>query len=158
MGTVMSNPISTAWRKLFYHDGDRYFLLPEVDAASPEPPDEGPFGEAGPKVASWYTRITFGGRHATPMFYTIIGVILAILTILEVWFFTLDVFGWFFVPMMLLLAVAKFIIVVAFYMHLRFDKSILTLVCGSGFLIAIAVFMILLTVQEKVAPDPQIAP
>ena len=60
--------------------------------------------------------------------------------------------------MMLLLAVAKFVIVVAFYMHLRFDKSILTLVFSAGFVIAIAVFMILLTVQDKVAPDPQIAP
>ena len=59
---------------------------------------------------------------------------------------------------MLFLALAKFIVVVAFFMHLRFDKNLLTLVFSSGFVIAIAVFMILLTVQGKVAPDPVIAP
>ena len=151
----MANPISRAWRKLFYHDGDRYFLLPQVDSALPEPPNEGPFGDAGPPVVGWINRITFGGRHATPFFYTVIGVILAVLTLLEVYFFTIDdTFGALFVPLMLLLALGKFIIVVAFFMHLRFDKNLLTLVFASGFLIAIAVFMIVLTVQDKVAPDP----
>ncbi|MBT3941829.1 MAG: hypothetical protein HOC77_10995 [Chloroflexi bacterium] len=155
----MANPISKAWRKLFYHDGDRYFLLPQVASAQPEPPNEGPFGDAGPRAVSWFTRITFGGRHATPFFYTVIGIILAVLTLLEVWLFTLDdLLGATFVPLMLFLALAKFIVVVAFFMHLRFDKNLLTLVFSSGFVIAIAVFMILLTVQGKVAPDPVIAP
>lgn len=155
----MANPISKVWRKLFYHEGDRYFLLPQVDSAVPEPPNEGPFGDAGPQVTGWFNRITFGGRHATPFFYTIVGIILAVVTLLEVWLFTLDdMFGATFVPIMLLLALAKFVIVVAFFMHLRFDKNLLTLVFSSGFIIAIAVFMILLTVQDKVAPAAQIAP
>ena len=84
---------------------------------------------------------------------------MAILTVLEVWFFTLDDgFGVLFVPTMLVLALAKFIIVVAFFMHLRFDKSLLSLIFAAGFVIAIAIFMIFLSIQDKVNPAPLIAP
>ena len=84
---------------------------------------------------------------------------LAVLTILEVYFFTIDeFFGAFFVTVMLLLAVLKFIIVVAFFMHLRFDKSLLTLVFTSGFIIAILVFVIMLAVQGQLSPAPMVAP
>jgi cytochrome c oxidase subunit 4 len=155
----MANPISRLWSKIFYHGGNRHFLLPNVDAARPDPPNEGPFGEAGPVVFGWWNRLTYGDKVATPVFYTIVGAILAILTVLEVWFFTLDDgFGSLFVPTMLVLALAKFIIVVAFFMHLRFDKNLLSLIFAAGFVIAIAVFMIVLSVHDKVNPAPLIYP
>ena len=155
----MANPISKAWRKLFYHDGDRYFLLPQVGSSMPEPPNEGPFGDAGPPMLGWISRMTWGGRNATPFFYTVIGVLLGVLTLIEVYFFTIDdFFGSFFVTVMLLLALLKFIIVVAFFMHLRFDKSLLTLVFSAGFIIAVAVFVIMLNVQGQFAPDKLVAP
>jgi cytochrome c oxidase subunit 4 len=155
----MANPIARAWRKLFYQDGGSYFLLPKVDSSYPDPPNEGPFGDAGPPVWRWMDRVTYGGKVATPFFYTIIGVWLAVLTLLEVYFFTIDeFFGAFFVTVMLLLAVLKFIIVVAFFMHLRFDKSLLTLVFTSGFIIAILVFVIMLAVQGQLSPAPMVAP
>jgi cytochrome c oxidase subunit 4 len=155
----MANPIARAWRKLFYQDGGSYFLLPKVDSSYPDPPNEGPFGDAGPPVWRWMDRVTYGNKVATPFFYTIIGVWLAVLTILEVYFFTIDeFFGAFFVTVMLLLAVLKFIIVVAFFMHLRFDKSLLTLVFTSGFIIAILVFVIMLAVQGQLSPAPMVAP
>ena len=155
----MANPISRAWRKLFYQDSGSYFLLPKVDSAFPDPPNEGPFGDAGPPVWRWIDRMTYGGKVATPFFYTIIGVWLALLTFIEVYFFTIDAFfGAVFVTVMLLLALLKFIIVVAFFMHLRFDKSLLTLVFTSGFLIAIFVFVIMLSVQGQFAPAPMVAP
>ena len=155
----MANPIARAWRKAFYHEGDRYFLLPRTDSALPNPPNEGPFGDAGPPVLGWLNRLTWGGRSATPFFYTVIGVWLAVLTGLELWFFALDdSFGAMFVPVMLLLALAKFISVVAFYMHLRFEKNLLSLVFASGFIIAIFVFVIMLTVQDQFAPARLVAP
>ena len=155
----MATPITRAWRKLFYHEGDRYFLLPQSDSSLPNPPNEGPFGDAGPPLLGWLNRLTYGGRTATPMFYTIIGVWLAALTGLELWFFVLDdTFGALFVPVMLLLALAKFITVVAFYMHLRFEKNLLSLVFASGFIIAIAVFVLMLNVQDQFAPDKLVAP
>ena len=155
----MTNPISRAWRKLFYQDSGSYFLLPKVDASFPDPPNEGPFGDAGPPVWRWIDSVTYGGKVATPFFYTIVGAWLAVLTLLEVYFFTIDAFfGAFFVTVMLLLALLKFIIVVAFFMHLRFDKSLLTLVFTSGFIIAILVFVIMLSVQGQLTPAPMIVP
>jgi cytochrome c oxidase subunit 4 len=155
----MANPISRAWRKLFYQDGGSYFLLPKVDSSFSNPPNEGPFGDAGPPVWRWIDRMTYGGRHATPFFYTVIGVMLGLLTVVEVYFFTIDdFFGGLFVTVMLLLALLKFIIVVAFFMHLRFDKNVLTLVFTAGFLIAIFVFVIMLNVQGQFAPAPLVAP
>lgn len=155
----MANPIARAWRKLFYHEGDRYFLLPQTDSALSNPLNEGPFGDAGPPVLGWINRLTYGDRSATPFFYVIIGVLLGVLTVVEVWFFTIDdVFGSFFVTIMLLLALFKFIVVLAFFMHLRFEKNLLTLVFTSGFIIAIAVFVIMLVVQGQFAPAEQLAP
>ena len=150
----MANPIARAWRKLFYHEGDRYFLLPRTDSALPNPPNEGPFGDAGPPVLAWLNRLTYGDRVPTPLFYTIIGIGLGMLTVIEVWFFTMrDSFGAFFVTVMLLLALFKFVVVVAFFMHLRFDKNLLSLVFASGFIIAIAIFVIMLVVQGQFSPD-----
>ena len=150
----MANPIARAWRKLFYHEGDRYFLLPRTASALPNPPNEGPFGDAGPPVLAWLNRLTYGGRVHTPLFYTIIGIGLGVMTVIEVWFFTMrDSFGAFFVTVMLLLALFKFVVVVAFFMHLRFDKNLLSLVFASGFIIAIAIFVIMLVVQGQFSPD-----
>ena len=154
----MANPIARAWRKRFYHEGDRYFLLPRTGSALPNPPNEGPFGDAGPPVLAWLNRLTYGGRVPTPLFYTIIGVGLGVLTVIEVWFFTMrDSFGAFFVTVMLLLALFKFVVVVAFFMHLRFDKNLLSLVFASGLIIAIAIFVIMLIVQGQFSPDKLIA-
>ena len=143
---------------MFYHEGDRYFLLPRTGSALPNPPNEGPFGDAGPPVLAWLNRLTYGGRVPTPLFYTIIGVGLGVLTVIEVWFFTMrDSFGAFFVTVMLLLALFKFVVVVAFFMHLRFDKNLLSLVFASGLIIAIAIFVIMLIVQGQFSPDKLIA-
>lgn len=154
----MANPIAQAWRKLFYHEGNRYFLLPPTNSASPSPPNEGPFGEAWPSMMTWLGRLTYGGRVPTPLFYTIIGVVLALLTGLEVWLFTLkDTIGGSFVTIMLLLALFKFIIVVAFFMHLRFEKSLLSWVFASGLFIAVAIFVLMLTIQGQLIPEPLVA-
>ena len=151
----MANPIAQAWRKLFYHEGNRYFLLPPTNSASPNPPNEGPFGEAWPSMTTWLGRLTYGGRVPTPLFYTIIGVVLALLTGLEVWLFTLrDTIGGSFVTIMLLLALFKFIIVVAFFMHLRFEKGLLSWVFASGLFIAVAIFVLMLTIQGQLIPEP----
>lgn len=134
-------------------------MLPENDSSLPNPPNEGPFGDAGPPVLGWFNRLTYGDRSATPFFYTIIGIWLGLLTVVEVWFFTIDdFFGGLFVTVMLLLALTKFIVVLAFFMHLRFDKNLLSLVFASGFIIAIAVFVIMLSIQRQFIPDTLVAP
>ena len=70
-----------------------------------------------------------------------IGIILAALTGLEVAAYYLEeALGAFTVPLLLGLSIAKFILVVGFFMHLKFDSKIFTGLFVSGLILA--VFMV----------------
>ncbi len=73
-------------------------------------------------------------EHAHPgaRTYTIVGVILAIITMLEVYAYTQESIRPILVPVLLVLSATKFVMVVGFYMHLRFDHPLFTGVFGFG--------------------------
>src|SRR5579859_4433792 len=77
-------------------------------------------------------------EHAHPgaKTYVIIGVILAIITVAEVFFYTQEAVRAFLVPLLLVLSASKFVLVVGFYMHLKFDHPLFTGVFGFGLLVA----------------------
>ena len=85
-------------------------------------------------------------EHAHPgaKTYVIIGVILALITLLEVWVYNVEAVRPFLVAILLPLSAAKFAIVVGFYMHLRFDHPLFTGVFGFGLLVAASVITALL--------------
>ena len=60
-------------------------------------------------------------HHPGPRKYIVIGVILAVLTAVEVGLFYLEATAALIVWMLLITSIAKFLIVVGFFMHLRFD-------------------------------------
>lgn len=62
--------------------------------------------------------------HATTGHYVRIAIILTILTILEVATYYLDIPFALLVPLLLVLAAMKFALVVAYYMHLRYDSKL----------------------------------
>lgn len=140
----MANWISRAWRAALLHRGGRYFLLPRTESELPGPAHEGPFGVGGAAAADWFNRVTRADGHTTPAFYVAVGVVLAVITLLELWVFTIEELGAWFAPLLLVLAAVKFLLVVAFFMHLRFDRPLLSWVFGAGLAIAIALFVILL--------------
>ena len=76
-------------------------------------------------------------EHAHPGWqtYTIVGVILAIITVAEVFFYTQESVRAFLVPLLLALSASKFVLVVGFYMHLRFDHPLFTGVFGFGLMV-----------------------
>jgi hypothetical protein len=51
----------------------------------------------------------------------------------------------------LILALLKFVIVVGFYMHLRFEKSTLSRFFTAGFILATALYTIVLTALGVIA-------
>jgi cytochrome c oxidase subunit IV len=65
-----------------------------------------------------------GQPHASWKLYAIIGLILAIITGVEVAVFYIEVLAPVLVPLLVVLSAAKFIIVVLFYMHLKWDHAI----------------------------------
>lgn len=83
--------------------------------------------------------------------YVIIAGILALLTVVEVLTYTnpelfLGEDGPLLIPALLVLMAIKFWMVVGFFMHLRFDKKVLTVVFYAGLALAVAVFLAILTI------------
>jgi cytochrome c oxidase subunit IV len=85
-------------------------------------------------------------EHAHPgaKTYTLVGVVLAIITVAEVFFYTQESVRTFLVPLLLVLSAAKFATVVGFYMHLKFDHPLFLGVFGFGLLVAASVITALM--------------
>jgi cytochrome c oxidase subunit IV len=62
--------------------------------------------------------------HPTWKTYVVIGAILTVITAIEVAIFYIPALAGIIVPTLLVLSTAKFLIVVLFYMHLKFDSPI----------------------------------
>ena len=78
--------------------------------------------------------------HASVGFYWMIAAILAVITGLEVAIFYIPAIGSMLVPGLLVLSTAKFVMVVMFFMHLKFDSKIFTGLFLAG--LSLAIFMI----------------
>ena len=86
--------------------------------------------------------------HPTPAQYVKIAVGLAVLTATEVALFYINdavQLGWINTAALLLLALLKFVIVVGWYMHLRFEKSLLSRFFTAGFLLASGCYLVVLS-------------
>lgn len=79
------------------------------------------------------------GHGLTDKGYVAVALILAAITAAEVSLTYIDV-GAFFMPALLIMMVAKFVIVVSFFMHLRFDNKIFTWLFYTGLLLAVGVY------------------
>jgi cytochrome c oxidase subunit IV len=78
-----------------------------------------------------------GLEHAHPgaRTYVLIGAVLAIITLAEVWAYNQGELRPHLVPILLVLSACKFILVVGFYMHLKFDHPLFTGVFGFGLMV-----------------------
>lgn len=88
------------------------------------------------------------GHHPTPAQYWKIAVALAGLTAIEVALFYIDRefdLGFLNAALLIALAVAKFIIVVGWYMHLRYERPMLNRFFTAGFILAFGLYAIVLS-------------
>lgn len=86
-------------------------------------------------------------HHPSPAQYWKIAVVLAVLTAIEVGMYYIDQelgLGAFNAAILLVLAVAKFIIVVGWFMHLRFESRMLNRFFTGGFILAFSLYAIVL--------------
>lgn len=79
-------------------------------------------------------------QHPTVGQYVEIGVLLAVVTAGEVALFFADIPRQITVPSLLFLTVVKFLLVVMWFMHLRFDRRLLSGVFVAGIAIAGVIF------------------
>ena len=85
--------------------------------------------------AATHTHEAHGG-HASPASYWAIGGILTVITAVEVAVFYVPALAGILVPLLLVLSATKFILVVMFFMHLKFDSRIFTGLFLSGMVLA----------------------
>jgi cytochrome c oxidase subunit IV len=85
-------------------------------------------------------------EHASAKTYVIVGVILTIITAIEVAIFYIPQAQKFLIPALIILSVVKFVTVVQFFMHLRYDNKVLSRVFFGPLMLAclVVVGMILL--------------
>lgn len=94
--------------------------------------------------------------HASPAFYWTIGGILTVITAVEVAIFYIPALESVLVPLLLLLSAAKFVLVIMFFMHLKFDSKIFSGLFLAG--MVLAVFMTTaLVVLYKLLPQYSLA-
>ena len=89
-----------------------------------------------------------GEVHAHPTWkeYKWVALILTVVTAIEVWAYYIPAFvaSRAFVPSMLIMSAAKFIIVVMFYMHLKYDHKLFRALFTGPLIIAILTMIVLL--------------
>ena len=91
--------------------------------------------------------------HPTPAQYWKIAAVLAVLTAIEVAMFYIDrefELGALNAIVLIVLAILKFVIVVGWYMHLRFEKSTLTRFFTAGAILAVALYLVVLAAMGVV--------
>jgi cytochrome c oxidase subunit 4 len=79
-----------------------------------------------------------GSSHPTAKTYIWIAVILTILTAIEVLIYYIPPIRPFLIPLLVILGLSKFVLVVAYYMHLKFDPKLFTWLFVGGLVTAIA--------------------
>lgn len=96
-------------------------------------------------------------HHPSPRKYVFIGVVLAIITAIEVAIFYIDLPSGLLVSSLLLLSLAKFGLVVSWFMHLKFDSRLFRFLFVTGLVFAIALFTVVLVVfSTNDGPAPTI--
>ena len=85
------------------------------------------------------------GAHPTPARYTAIALILAVITIVEVVIVYLEFLRPVLIPLLGVLSITKFAMVAMFFMHLKFDDRLFSVLFIGGVLLATGVLVALMT-------------
>lgn len=110
------------------------FMLTPIQVRWPEPSEPEPEPELLPHPPG----------HPTATQYVQVGAALAILTMVEVTFFYLDLVQGITLAVLLSLTVLKFALVVLWFMHLRFDSPLFSYLFTGGLALAGALFIVVL--------------
>ena len=82
--------------------------------------------------------------HPQPRQYINVAIILAVLTAIEVAIYYVEGVRVILVPILIVLAILKFVLVALWFMHLRFDSNIFKRLFVTGLVLALLVFAVVL--------------
>src|SRR5204863_2829829 len=104
-------------------------------------------------VASAETHAAAGEVHEHPTWgtYKWVALILTVITIVEVWVYYIPAFvaSRLFVPALLIMSAVKFVIVVMFYMHLKYDHKLFRALFTGPLIIAVTTIIALMFLFAK---------
>jgi len=122
---------------------------------TPQPRTQGePTSESIGTIQASAQVVALERQHPGPATYVRIAVVLAVITAVEVLVYYADAFRPFLVPTLLLLSALKFSLVVAFYMHLRFDSKVFRTLFAFGLVVAATILVALLLINSYHGPVP----
>jgi len=147
----MKKLLRNIWNQFLGHPTSGYFRVPDTPQDLPDPENDTPWAGTLKLSIEKFNKLTRKDGHGTPAFYAIVGLILAVITLVEFLIFYVESLGVLLIPIMLVLSLMKFVIVVAFFMHLRFDNKLLTYLFFAGFVLA-AVIAIALLILLAIKP------
>ena len=106
-----------------------------------------------PTVGEDLTADEYGEGHhgATDKQYIIIALILAVITAMEVTISYVHI-GPLFLPVLLILMALKFLTVVSYFMHLKFDNKIFSFMFYTGLVLAVVVYCAALSTFHFFSP------
>jgi cytochrome c oxidase subunit 4 len=85
-----------------------------------------------------------GDAHPSPGQYIGVGLILAVITAVEVGVYYVDLAQGALLGMLLVLSAVKFVLVGLWFMHLRFDSRIFSTLFTGGLMLAVGLFIVVL--------------
>lgn len=83
-------------------------------------------------------------KHPGALEYAQIGIILAVITAVEVVIYYIDMSHTLLVTVLMVLSATKFSMVVLWFMHLKFDHRLFSSMFILGFLLAVSIFVVAL--------------
>ncbi len=84
-------------------------------------------------------------HHPGPGAYITVGMILAFITIVEVGVYYLEMADGLMITVLMTLSAMKFVLVVLWFMHLRFDNRLFSVFFSGALLLVISLFVVVLT-------------
>jgi cytochrome c oxidase subunit 4 len=87
-------------------------------------------------------------HHPGAMEYIQIGLILAVITALEVAMYYVDIDHSLLVTILIIMSIAKFSLVVLWFMHLKFDSRLFSILFVGGMALTFTVFAVVVAAQR----------
>ena len=86
------------WNQFLGHSTDGYFRVPETPQDLPNPENDTPWAGTLKLSMEKFNKITRKDGHGSPVFYAIIGFVLAVITLVEFLIFYVESLGVLLIP------------------------------------------------------------
>ena len=122
-------------------------VLAPVQITWPQPPGPEVDAARARMDAAWApTEIAAHDEgHPSPSQYIMVGLILGVVTAVEVAVYYVDALDSALLGILMVLSAMKFILVVLWFMHLQFDNRLLSILFSGGLVLAVLLFIVMLS-------------